>query len=88
MKHFRILVSGRVQGVGFRYHAKQTALKFNISGYVSNQVDGSVLIEAEGKDLNIKYFVEWCQKGPDWARVDTTSVSEYPLSNFKGFSIR
>jgi len=88
MKHLRIVVRGRVQGVGFRYYTKHNASKYNISGYVSNKTDGSVLIEAEGEDINIELFLNWCRKGPDYARVNEVLASDCPVSGYTGFKIR
>lgn len=88
MKHYKIIVRGRVQGVGFRYTTKQVALSNNIKGYVSNQMDRSVLIHAEGKDTDIDHFVNWCRNGPDWARVEGINISECPATGYDSFSIR
>ncbi len=87
-KHYSINVLGKVQGVAFRYHTKQTAQKLSICGFVKNMVDGSVYIEAEGNQLNIQQFINWCKQGPSRARVDTIHVNEAPVQNYKSFEIR
>ena len=49
-------ISGRVQNVGFRYHTRKKAQEMGISGFVKNQVDGSVYIEAEGEEEVLAAF--------------------------------
>lgn len=88
MKHLNILISGRVQGVGFRYSAMKMANAFSITGFVRNQSDGSVYIEAEGEDANLEAFLSWCRKGPGFGRVDNLNTTESNMNNFTGFRIR
>lgn len=88
MKAAIIKVSGRVQGVGFRYYTEQKARRLGISGFVQNKPDGSVYIEAEGEERAMEAFVEWCRKGPAWARVRDVEVSELPPLGRIGFSIQ
>ncbi len=83
-----IRVSGRVQGVGFRYYTHRTALKHNINGFVKNMLDGSVYIEAEGDQGEIATFISWCRKGPGFARVTHIDISEQKISGHIGFQIR
>ena len=63
MKHLSVRVYGRVQGVGFRYSAASEAQKLDIVGFARNDPDGSVHIEAEGKEVALKKFLAWCGKG-------------------------
>ena len=67
MKHF--IVSGRVQGVGFRAWAQKKADEFNLSGWVRNLSDGSVEIMVSGKETDELNFWQACQKGPLFAKV-------------------
>ena len=60
MKHFIITVYGKVQGVSFRAATKAIADQLSIKGFVRNQADGSVYIEAEGDQFSINYLVDWC----------------------------
>lgn len=64
-----IYVQGKVQGVGFRYSAKARADSLDITGYVQNMFDGSVYIEASGKESNLQQFIQWCRQGPALAKV-------------------
>ena len=62
-------ISGRVQGVGFRYHARRKALGLGLSGWVRNLPDGSVEAYCEGGEENLKQFLAWAAKGPPGAFV-------------------
>jgi len=88
MLHYEIIITGKVQNVGFRFYAQKTAHEFEITGFVRNRKDGSVYIEAEGEKENLNRFVEWCHKGPPWARVDSVNVSESPVKNMHGFLVK
>jgi len=88
MKHLNIRISGRVQGVGFRYSAMQAARSFGINGFARNEPDGSVYIEAEGAEPAIGLFEDWCRKGPGHGRVDRVTCSVSNLQGFEEFRIR
>jgi len=88
INNYHITVSGRVQGVGYRYFALKTALSLGVKGYVKNQVDGNVFIEAEGDESNLKLFIDQCKKGPGWAYVDKVEVTEFPLRGYHEFNIK
>lgn len=66
----RILVRGRVQGVGFRRFVYKRALNFPISGWVRNNTDGSVEIEVAGEQQMVSSFCHEVSKGSFIARVD------------------
>nr|NQU89399.1 acylphosphatase [Bacteroidota bacterium] len=83
-----VIVSGRVQNVGFRYHTKGTALKHQIKGFVKNQYDGTVYIEAEGEETQLELFVMWCHQGPAWASVKQVHVQESQFVSYENFVIR
>lgn len=85
---FAIKVSGKVQGVGFRFYTQKTALELGVKGFVKNERDGSVYIEAEAEADVIEIFAEWVKKGPEWARVDKITIQDQPAQNFNGFDIR
>ena len=83
-----IKIFGEVQGVGFRDVAYWKARKSEIAGFIMNEPDGSVYIEAEGDEDELENFVAWCRKGPCPARVERveTEWSE-PGGKFTGFRI-
>lgn len=85
--HYTINVSGEVQGVGFRWNAAREARNNGISGFVRNQPDGSVYIEAEGSEIGLNNFVEWCRKGPRSGFVKSVKIEKTEVLNFKDFRI-
>lgn len=87
-KHVNITVSGRVQGVWFRASTEQKALELALTGFVQNQPNGNVYIEAEGSEEALDKLVNWCQNGPLLARVDQVIVEGAPLVGYEGFEQR
>jgi len=83
-----IKVSGKVQGVFYRASTKEQADILGILGFVRNEPDGSVYIEAEAEEAIMTRFIDWCQRGPRMACVDQCDVSEKETSGFKSFEIR
>lgn len=61
---FRATISGRVQGVGFRFSTKQSADELGIKGIVRNEPDGTVYVEAAGSKDQLSQFIETLRKGP------------------------
>ena len=89
VKSMYLVISGRVQGVGFRYFVRQKALEMQISGWVKNTSDGKLEIEAEGENQNLDAFIEWMRIGPSRAIIRSFSNSEItPIRNFTNFIIR
>ena len=87
MKHLNLSVSGRVQGVFFRDTARREAKRLGINGFARNEPNGAVWIEAEGDEAKLDEFLQWCHKGPIWARVDKLDVTEGRLKNFPDFRV-
>lgn len=89
IKRAKFLISGLVQGVGFRYFAYRTALSLGLQGFAENRYDGSVEIIAEGHSEKIDEFKSRLKEGPGRARVDNI-LAEYcsPTGEFSGFTIR
>ena len=81
-------IYGRVQGVGFRYYTQNEAVARQISGWIRNMPDGSVYIEAEGDKEQLEQFINWCETGPQWARVTDVKRQYVPLNGYSGFEIR
>jgi len=73
----RFVVRGMVQGVGFRWFVRDTAKRLGLSGWVANQVDGSVSGEARGQEAAIGGFLTELASGPRLARVESLEVSEF-----------
>lgn len=87
-KHFNIRVHGMVQGVFFRASARLHAQALGVTGFAQNEDDGSVYVEAEGEERNLKQFVEWCHRGPERARVTKVDVREAAMKNFFSFEVK
>ncbi len=84
-----VTVKGVVQGVNFRHHARQTALHFNVTGWVRNLPDGSVLGCFEGEETDVDALIAWCRTGPSWARVEEAIATKEPYrGEFDGFEIK
>lgn len=66
----RMLVSGRVQGVGYRWSAAEQARRLGLNGWVRNLPDGRVEAEFEGTALLLETMRDWCGAGPRLARVE------------------
>ncbi|MBN2214278.1 MAG: acylphosphatase [Bacteroidales bacterium] len=86
--HKNITIYGIVQGVGFRFSARDAARTFAVRGFVRNLPDGSVYLEAEGPESNISQFIEWCWHGPSNSNVNNVEVADGELKHFNGFDIR
>ena len=77
MKKIKMTVSGRVQGVGFRYMTKMVADQIGVSGIVRNEDDGSVYIEAVGPSDKIDALIAAVKRSPSPSgRVDTCTLEE------------
>lgn len=86
--NYKILIKGRVQGVGYRSFVSKVARGFSLKGYVKNKPDGTVQIEAEGNKKVLDKFVTTCKIGPGWASVEKIDVIETPIQGYQGFSIK
>lgn len=80
MKRKHLIVHGRVQGVGFRFFASSIAHKYNLTGYVKNEYDGTVVIEAQGAPYRIEAFIQEIKEGNRFIRVDFIDITDMPLS--------
>ncbi|HJQ99296.1 MAG TPA: acylphosphatase [Candidatus Polarisedimenticolaceae bacterium] len=69
----RLIVHGRVQGVGFRYAAREAAVEAGVSGWVRNLPDGTVEIVAQGTPEAVERLAEWAARGPRHAVVERVS---------------
>jgi acylphosphatase len=82
-------VSGRVQGVGFRYFAHDAARREGLTGYVTNLTDGRVEVLAEGEAESLERFERALRQGPSRSRVEHVVVDELdPHQGHQGFTIR
>ena len=79
---------GQVQGVGFRYTAKYTASSLGITGWVRNEWDGSVKMEAQGSQIKIKNLIKQLENAP-FIEIDRIIKKELPLDDYeRTFKVR
>ena len=84
----RYIISGRVQGVGFRFFTETAAMREGIDGWVRNLPDGRVEVAAEGDADAMDRFERAVRHGPPAARVDDVDVTENVPTGATGFSTR
>ena len=68
-KHIAVRIYGKVQGVFFRASTQQQAKSIGLTGFVRNEQDGSVYLEAEGNEVALQQLIAWVHMGPDRASV-------------------
>ncbi|MCX7790884.1 MAG: acylphosphatase [Chloroflexaceae bacterium] len=71
----RVVISGRVQGVGFRAHTRTRARSLGVQGWVRNLPDGRVEAVFEGTRAAVQQMVSWCYSGPNYAAVEKVEVT-------------
>ena len=75
-----LTISGRVQGVGFRYSMIEEAERLGVTGWVRNRRDGSVEAVVDGTPQAVEAILAWARSGPRGARVTEVQVNEVPES--------
>jgi acylphosphatase len=89
MRRKRLVVSGRVQGVGFRYYIIRLAESFTVTGYVRNQPNGGVEIVAEGDEDQVEAFIGRAALGPSSSRVSEVKTYQEQFSGgYDSFGIQ
>lgn len=83
-----IFISGKVQGVGYRFSTRQQAQKLGINGWVSNLPDGRVEAVLAGDRRAIEQMIQWCRIGPAAAVVQNLTVEEIESKVINGFTIK
>ena len=84
----RFLVSGRVQGVGYRYFAQRAAHEVGVTGWARNLDDGRVEVHANGTAAQLEDFEARLRLGPRFADVRSVEVHEEAVLDLHGFTIR
>lgn len=87
MKHYKITVRGRVQGVWFRRYTAEKAISLQIKGFVKNMDNGDVYVEAEGESRSLENFREWLYTGSPNSKVYDVVLEEGDLKHFRTFEI-
>ncbi|MGD0843679.1 MAG: acylphosphatase [Geobacteraceae bacterium] len=84
-----VTIKGLVQGVNFRHYTQQTALQHDVTGWVRNLPDGNVAGCFEGEERDVRALIDWCRRGPAWARVDEVLVENEPYrGEFASFNVK
>ena len=81
--HYDIKITGRVQGVGYRYFTRKMASDLDVRGRVRNEADGSVSIAAEGREDIVKHLIDLLKRGPTLSRVVDIKVNKYQIDDYK-----
>jgi acylphosphatase len=79
MRRVRAIVTGRVQGVGFRASTVEEARAYGLTGWVRNLADGAVELEVQGEEARVTALLAWCAHGPPAARVAGVAIDECKL---------
>ena len=84
----RLIVHGRVHGVGFRVSCCERARSRGVAGWVRNRSDGTVEAVFEGERGDVDALVGWCADGPRGARVDCVEIVDEEPAGLDDFAIR
>ena len=88
MKAFKATVSGKVQGVWFRDSTRQEAIKLKVTGWVKNMPGGTVYLEAEVQENNLKSLKRWLHIGSPHSRVDRVDLQWImPTKSYSTFTV-
>ena len=77
-----IVITGKVQGIGFRYWLYKAAIQRNIDGWVRNKISGEVEALIIGNDENVNDLIKLCEKGPIFSKVTKVKVQNYQKEHF------
>jgi acylphosphatase len=88
MKATKVVVGGRVQGVGFRWSTRRAAERIGVRGWVRNRADGSVEVHVEGDEARVAAMLAWLRRGPDGAVIGDLEVADIEPEGMESFEIR
>ncbi len=83
----RLLISGRVQGIGYRYSCRRVAESAGVSGWCRNLPDGRVEAALEGEAEAVERVLDWCRRGPSRAEVTDVDVTDEAPRGETGFRL-
>lgn len=87
MESRRIIIKGKVQGVGYRYYVLKIANDLNLCGFVRNLPNGEVEIEVEGDSISIGTLVDFCRIGPPRSIINNITIQPQPIVGYTRFNI-
>lgn len=88
IRNFEIRVYGRVQGVGFRFTARNKARELKLKGWIENMADGSVRTVVEGEESACRNYIQWCRSGTGYSWVERLDILEKAPEDLKAFVVR
>lgn len=83
-----VYITGRVQGVGYRYATVETATQLKLNGWVRNLPDKRVEAVFEGSQEVVEQMLRWCHVGPPAALVEAVAVEYEESENLQGFEVK
>lgn len=87
-KAVKALISGQVQGVGYRYFAQREAAQLGVTGYVRNRFDGRVEVFVQGETELVELFINILEQGPRFGHVERLQREETdPINKYDHFKI-
>lgn len=88
-KRVELVIRGDVQGVSYRYFARDIAKKMGVKGWIRNESEGSITAVIEGDDERVDNFVNWCRQGSPMSTVEGVDLTDSKYSGlFKDFEIK
>ena len=84
----RLVIRGRVQGVGFRFHIRAEAMRLGLAGWVRNRSDGTVEALVQGEQAAVDRMIAWARRGPSSARVSDVEIQERTPAALEDFATR
>lgn len=88
MRTYKILISGVVQGVGYRYFCFKKAVEYKIYGYAKNLYNGDVEVQAQGEEGLLKDFIKELNTGPRFSSVKSVKIEQFDSEiEYSEFSI-
>jgi len=88
MINIQLRITGKVQGVYFRQSTLKMAEIIGLKGFVKNESDGSVFVEAEGENASVYKLIDYCHHGPEGAEVAHVSIIQGEIAGYNTFEIR
>jgi acylphosphatase len=88
MINIQLRITGKVQGVYFRQSTLKMAEIIGLKGFVKNEPDGSVFVEAEGENASVYKLIDYCHHGPEGAAVEHVSIIQGEIAGYNNFEIR
>lgn len=86
--HAHLIISGTVQGVGYRMAAEEMAAQLGVAGWVRNLPNGGVEAVFEGEEDPVEDMIGWCQQGPPSAVVHNVEIEYGEPQGLQGFEVR